>query len=73
MTTAAERTRRWRERRKAQLRIYRLALPDEVLGALLDSSRLTEREALRRRSVEAALSEVLLEWSQRWSSELSGR
>ena len=37
-----------------------------VVAALIDSTRLTEAEALHRSKVEAALGKLINEWALRW-------
>ena len=62
-----ERKRRERERRKAGEDVYRLSLcTSDVVEALIASGALSEGEALRRKSVKAALAAVLHQWATRW-------
>lgn len=64
---ATLRKRAERARRKAGEVAYRVTVPEyAVLNALLASGRLSECEALRRRSVERELAAVLAEWAARW-------
>lgn len=66
-SSARERKRLERARRRAGEDAYRLALrTSDVVEALLASGVLSEGEALRRQSVEAALAEVLHQWAGRW-------
>jgi hypothetical protein len=37
-----------------------------TIDALLKSERLSESEALDQRKVEAALAEIICEWSKKW-------
>jgi hypothetical protein len=64
---ATLRKRTERARRKAGEDVYRLPLrTSAVVEALISSGVLSEGEALRRRSVEAALTAVLHQWAARW-------
>lgn len=65
--TAAEKQRRYRRRQRRDLRVYKVEAPEHcVLSALLESGRLSEAEALDKRRVEKALSEIIIDFSKRW-------
>ena len=57
----SDRQRRWRERAKRGLDVYRLTLPtDEVVEALIEHDFLTEEQATDHAQVCAALERLLL-------------
>jgi hypothetical protein len=69
---AAARQRRSRARRKAGQTIYRVTVPEHAIAeALIEIGRLSPDEALRRELVERALSRVLVDWAERWTSRVA--
>lgn len=49
--------------------VYRVELDEgEIIQALLSAGVLSETQALRPRSIELALNEVLSTWASRWTS-----
>lgn len=62
-----ERQRRTRARKRVGLAVFRLELGEgAAIEALILAGRLTEGEALRRRSVERELAAVMSEWAAMW-------
>jgi hypothetical protein len=68
LTDERDRQRRYRARRKAGKVCFSIAAPEnQLIEALLRTSRLTEEEALDHARVEAALADVLVDWAARWT------
>ena len=66
-SAGAKRQQRARARRRNGVAVVRVEIPfDEVVHALLNSTRLTETEALRPADIERALAEVITDWAGRW-------
>lgn len=64
---AAARQRRYRARTRQGHAMLRVKVQyHEVVAALLESTRLTEAEALDRKRVESAVSDVLRDWADKW-------
>jgi hypothetical protein len=64
---AAERQRRYRQRRNRGEVILRLVVPhDVVVEALLEARRLDDEASCDMRMVERESADVLLEWSAKW-------
>jgi len=61
---------RYRQRRRDGTIVCRVEVDeDRTIRALLDAHWLTEREALKRANVEAALAEIIRDWSRHWLRE----
>lgn len=64
---AAERQRRWRRRRACGIAVVKVVIPTyETAEALIAAGRISVADALDRRAVGRALSEVIVDWSQHW-------
>jgi hypothetical protein len=71
MSTTAARQKVFRARQTLGLAILPLEVDfDAVCAALIASGRLSEREALDRELVTAAVGEVLADWVARWKPEM---
>jgi hypothetical protein len=58
---------RHRARQRNGIRVFKLeANYDLILCGLIDSRRISERDALDQHAVERVLSEMLTEWGQHW-------
>jgi hypothetical protein len=63
---------RHRARRRNGTRVFKLeANRDLIVGGLIDSGRISERDALDHRNVERILSDMLTEWGQHWRAARS--
>jgi hypothetical protein len=68
--TSAARQRRARQRAKDGRAILRLEVDEHlIVSALLDSTRLTEAQALDRRLVERECRDILHEWARIWTRD----
>ena len=71
---AAVRARQARHRARCRngIRVFKLeASYDLIVGGLIDAGRISERDALDHRKVEAVLSEMLSEWGRHWGTARS--
>ena len=67
-SSARERTRRSRQRKRRGVISVRLDVPEvEIIEALIVSERLSESDTRDRRLVERELSIVLADWAKRWA------
>jgi hypothetical protein len=67
VSASAAKQRRYRARRRAGAVVLRgVALPYEVVAALIESGRLDEKSALDRGQVGKAAIAVLSEWAKNW-------
>lgn len=68
----AAKVRRYRARQRDGLVVLKIVVPEHaVAGFLIESGRLTDREALDRRRLEAAAGEALADLAGEWTPENS--
>lgn len=65
LSIAAERQRRHRQRLKAGRIPLAIEVDERVIEALLITGAISEAESLRRSAIEAALSEMVDDWTRR--------
>ena len=68
MSSAADRKRRERQRRRDGIALYRIEVSEADLVEALIQSGVSEAATRRRSTVERELATILTEWSRRWLS-----
>jgi hypothetical protein len=63
---AAARQRAYRRRKRAGEAIFRIAVADQVIEALLVSGRLSDDASRDRERVQCELAGILAQWAARW-------